>query len=115
MKLLLEKTTLDAITTYLAKCADTGERYKVTVEKYRHNRSLEQNAMLHALFRRIADFTGNSAAEIKDYCCAEFLGEVAYEFNGEVKARAISTSELKTDEFSDLIERVEALAIELGA
>jgi len=70
--------------------------------------------MFHGLCRAIAKETGNSVAEIKDYCKENFLGVSSYEFNGEVKQRLRSTNELTTDEMSELIARTEALAGELG-
>jgi hypothetical protein len=70
--------------------------------------------MFHGLCREIASETGNTVAEIKDYCKENFLGVSSYEFNGEVKHRLLSTNELTTDQMSDLIARTEGLAAELG-
>jgi len=93
---------------------DTAQVHEVIVRPFKHSRSLEQNNMFHGLCRAIAKETGNTVAEIKDYCKENFLGVSSYEFKGEVKQRLRSTNELTTDEMSELIVRTEALASELG-
>ncbi|MCP4466522.1 MAG: hypothetical protein GY813_07225 [Halieaceae bacterium] len=115
MKLLLTETTLAPVQNYVEKCAKSGDKFHVTIKKYKRNRSLEQNAKLHALFRSIANHTGNTVGEIKDYCCTEYLGDKCYEFRGRERTRSIRTSEINTAECADFIERVQQLAAELGA
>jgi len=114
MKLLLTESTLTEIQNYLGKCAETGGKFSIEISKFKKNRSLEQNAKLHALLRVIAEETGNSVADVKEYACAAFLGEITYEFKGQKRTRTRSTSELTTDECADFIERLQALASELG-
>ena len=114
MKLLLTQKSLTQIQEYLSKCVESDERFLVTVGKYKSNRSLEQNAKLHGLLRDIAQFTGNTVGEIKDYVCGEFLGEQTYEWQGQTRTRRVPTSELSVTEFGELIERVQQLAVELG-
>jgi len=45
----------------------TGQALTVTLTKFRRPRTLEQNSKLHALFRELAEHTGYSESEIKDY------------------------------------------------
>lgn len=110
----LSRTSLEATVNSIKQVWDTNEVHEIIVRPYKHSRSLEQNNMFHGLCRAIAKETGNSVAEIKDYCKENFLGVSSYEFNGEVKQRLRSTNELTTDEMSELIARTEALASELG-
>lgn len=106
--------TLESIYAYMARIVADGSTFDVRVGKPTTKRSVEQNAALHGLIRSIANFTGNSVDEIKDYVCETYLGQVTYEFNGEERTRARRTSELSTAECADLISQVQALAAELG-
>lgn len=110
----LSRTSLEATVNHIKQVWETKEVHEIIVRPYKHSRSLEQNNMFHGLCRAIAKETGNSVAEIKDYCKENFLGVSSYEFNGEVKQRLRSTNELTTDEMSELIARTDALAGELG-
>lgn len=108
------KFSFDQTVNLIQQVWDTSHTHEVIVRPYKYSRSLEQNNMFHGLCREIASETGNTVAEIKDYCKENFLGVSSYEFNGEVKHRLLSTNELTTDQMSDLIARTEGLAAELG-
>jgi len=108
------RNSFEATVNSIRQAWDTAQTHEVIVRPYKYSRSLDQNNMFHGLCRAIAKETGNSVAEIKDYCKENFLGVSSYEFNGEVKQRLRSTNELTTDEMSELIARTEALAGELG-
>ena len=83
---------------------------------YKSSRSIEQNNLLHSWIRAIAEETGHSVEEIKDYVCSEYLGSREYlGINGTPKSRLVTTSELSVEEMSALIERVTELGAQVGA
>ena len=90
--------------------------YEVIVRPYKSSRSMEQNNLLHSWLREIAEETGHTVEEIKDYVCSEYLGSREYlGINGTPKRRLVTTSELSVEEMSALIERVAQLGAEVGA
>ena len=90
--------------------------YEVIVRPYKSSRSIEQNNLLHSWIRAIAEETGHSVEEIKDYVCSEYLGSREYlGINGTPKSRLVTTSELSVEEMSALIERVTELGAQVGA
>ena len=89
---------------------------EVVLRSYKKNRSLEQNDMFHGWCGAIADSTGHTKAEIKDILVETVFGVEEYlNLNGEVRSRVRSTSDLNTNEMSDLIERTIQVGAELGA
>ena len=89
--------------------------YEVIVRPYKSRRSIEQNNLLHSWLREIAQETGHTVEEIKDYVCSEYLGSREYlGINGTPKRRLVTTSELSVEEMSALIERVAQLGAEQG-
>ena len=90
--------------------------YEVVIRPYKSHRSLEQNNLLHSWLRAIAEETGHTVEEMKDYICSEYLGTRQYiGINGTPKRRLMTTSELSVEEMSALIERVAQLGSEVGA
>ena len=95
---------------------DGDTPYEVIVRPYKSSRSIEQNNLLHSWIRAIAEETGHSVEEIKDYVCSEYLGSREYlGINGTPKSRLVTTSELSVEEMSALIERVTELGAQVGA
>jgi methyl-accepting chemotaxis protein len=75
---------------------------------------VEQNNLFHAIIRALAESTGHSVEEIKEYVSQEYLGSVEYTgLDGTPRTRVRSTSELDVEEMSGLIERVKQLANQL--
>ena len=94
---------------------DGDTPYEVVVRPYKSNRSMEQNNLLHSWLREIAQETGHTVEESKDYVCSEYLGSREYlGINGTPKRRLVTTSELSVEEMSALIERVAQLGAEQG-
>ena len=90
--------------------------YEIIIRPYKSSRSIEQNNLLHSWLRAIAEETGHTVDEIKDYVCSEYLGSVEYlGLNGTPKRRLVTTSELSVEEMSALIERVIQLGAQMGA
>jgi hypothetical protein len=86
-----------------------GKRVRVSVRKYRRNRSLDQNALFHGLIcREIAKHTGHSVDEIKEilkFKFARVMGDDGLEY---IKP----THLMDTREMSDLCERAVEWAAE---
>jgi len=90
--------------------------HEIIIRPYKSSRSIEQNNLLHSWLRAIAEETGHTVEEIKDYVCSEYLGSREYlGLNGSPKRRLVATSELSVEEMSALIERVTQLGAEVGA
>ena len=89
--------------------------YEIVIRPHKSSRSIEQNNLLHSWLREIAEETGHTVEEIKDYVCSEYLGSREYlGINGTPKRRLVTTSELSVEEMSALIERVAQLGAEQG-
>jgi ketosteroid isomerase-like protein len=80
-------------------------------------KSTSQRNTLHMWFGEIADQTGSSIQEVKDFLVEEFLGTEQTEItfpNGRrvVRERLKSTERLSRAAYTDLMERVQAWAAE---
>tara|TARA_R110000824_G_scaffold180546_3_gene361023 strand:+ start:3078 stop:3458 length:381 start_codon:yes stop_codon:yes gene_type:complete len=92
-----------------------GKEQEVIIREHKNSRSVEQNNLFHAIIRAIADSTGHSVEEIKEYVCQEYLGTVEYTgLDGSERSRVKSTSELDVEGMSGLIERVKQLGDQLN-
>lgn len=84
---------------------------RVTIERFRPLRNLDQNAKWHAMVSEIAEQTGNDVkstkADIKQLFCPQVEG-----LRGVMRPQ--STSKLSTVQFADLIEQTFALGVEYG-
>lgn len=91
-----------------------GKKQEVIIREHKNSRSVEQNNLFHAIIRALAESTGHSVEEIKEYVSQEYLGSVEYTgLDGTPRTRVRSTSELDVEEMSGLIERVKQLANQL--
>ena len=94
---------------------DLSKPWKVTIAPYKRSRSLEQNALYWKVISAIAEDTGNSKDAVHEWVRQRFLPPELVEINGEVRETRRSTTKLKVDEMSDLIDRVIAWAqVDLG-
>ena len=84
-----------------------GKQHEVTIKVRR--RSNPQNDLFHVLCRSVADKTGHSEREVKDWAKSEFIGSQIVEIAGKPISRLRETSSLDENEFSLLIQRMEAL------
>ncbi len=85
----------------------------VEIRPYKPPRSLEQNARMHSMFRQLANFTGYSESEIKDYCKSE-VGPHKVIAIDQVKDVPKGTSEYSKLEASDMIEHLYRIGAEVG-
>jgi len=46
---------------------DTAKRYVIDIREWRPRRSLPQNAIWHGILQRVANATGNSLEDVKEY------------------------------------------------
>lgn len=92
----------------------TGQPLTVTLTKFYRPRTLDQNALMHVLFRQLAEHTGHTEAEIKDYFKAEFGPSKAIEIAGAIKVIPMGTSEYKLDQCNAMITRIHQVAAECG-
>ena len=90
------------------------KKQEVIIREHKNSRSVEQNNLFHAILRALAESTGHSVEEIKEYVSQEYLGSVEYTgLDGTPRTRVRGTSELDVEEMSGLIERVKQLANQL--
>lgn len=78
----------------------------ISVSTYRPPRSLEQNSLLHLLFRQVADHVGRPEAEIKDIFKHQFGPHKRVRLNDIERIVPKGTSEYNKQELSDMIEIV---------
>ena len=85
---------------------DPNRKWRVVIKEYRKQRSLYQNAYIHAVpLMLISEHTGYSINEIKEYLCGEFMGWEDYEMFGEIHKRPIkTTSQMNTKQMTEFIE-----------
>jgi len=90
----------------------TDPPHAVTIAEYRAKRTLDQNAFLHAVpLRLIADHTGYSIEDIKEYLLGEAFGWEEYTILGKHQTRPVKrSSELNVKEFGWFLDWIEAWA-----
>lgn len=92
---------------------DLRKPYVVTIEEYHPQRSLDQNAFLHAVpLRLLSDATGFETEEMKDYLLGEAFGWDESEVFGRKVTRPLRrSSSLSTKEFTWFLEWIEQWAM----
>jgi hypothetical protein len=90
----------------------TGQPLTVTLENFKRPRTVDQNSKLHVLFRELANHTGYTEKEIKDYFKSEYGPSKAIEIAGEMRVIPKGTSEYTIDELNDMIDRVQQVSAE---
>lgn len=84
------------------------------LEEYSPRRSLDQNAFLHAVpLRILADETGHSIEDIKEYLLGEAFGwQDSAVFGTKVQRPVKRSSQLTTKEFSWFLDWIESWAVQ---
>lgn len=92
---------------------DLSKPWVVEINEYRSPRSVEQNAYLHAVpLKLIAEHTGYSVDELKDYLLMEAFGTIEKDVMGTRIVRpAKRSSDLNTKEFSWFMEWIASWAM----
>jgi hypothetical protein len=89
--------------------------WRVQFMPYRAKRSHEQNALLWALYSKIAEGTGYTAEEVHEAMKRKFIPPKFIEIGEEQIAVPGSSAKLDVREFSEFVERVQEFAAsELG-
>lgn len=91
-----------------------GKAWQVTVKPFERDRTLAQNAKIHAMIRDLALFTGYTEKQMKDICKAQFAPFVERKIGENVVHTAKGTSEMTVLEMSNFIEALQALAADIG-
>ena len=89
------------------KQAEQGKHYELLIRRPR--RSNPQNDYWHTLIRQVADKTGYTVEEAKFWVKGEILGYEMVTIHGKGIAQPRPSSDLTTDEMSELIERTEVI------
>ena len=90
---------------------EQGKIYECHIQRKR--RSNPQNDYWHTMLHGIANSTGHSFDEVKDWVKSECLGAQAVEISERTILRPRASSTLTEDEMSLLIQRTEVLHAEL--
>jgi len=80
----------------------------VECKQYRKKRTLPQNSLLHLWCTCVADETGSTLYDIKEYVRDKWVPEVEYKVFGEARTRKLSTAELDTKQFSEVLSAFDA-------
>lgn len=90
-------------------CNGLGEQFDpqlIEIKPYKPPRTNEQNALLHVLFREVANHVGRSEDEIKDIFKYQYGHMKRIELFGSVTYVPKGTSEYNKQELSDMVEQV---------
>jgi len=106
----ITQSNLDEINQNIDKALalyEQGSPYELLIRRPR--RSNEQNDYWHSLIRQVADKTGYTVEEAKFWVKGEILGYEMVTIHGKGIAQPRPSSDLTTDEMSELIERTEVI------
>lgn len=87
--------------------------YRVTIEKYKKNRSNAQSRLYWMWLNIISDETGNSAENLHEILKLKFLGTEKIQSLGYSIEIPKSTTKLTTQEFTDYLDKIEVLALSI--
>lgn len=88
--------------------------YEVVIKPYKKDRSAAQNRLMWEYITTLADYTGNSKDDMHEILKLRFLGSETITALGYKIERPRSTTKLTTAEFTDYLDKIDALAIQLG-
>jgi TusA-related sulfurtransferase len=92
---------------------EQGQTLDVTIDKPKIKRNLSQNALLHAMFQKIAKFDNNNDIARTKWQILIHLGYYnEFEIKGRLEKLPISTSKLEMKEFAELVDKVNHFAWE---
>lgn len=87
--------------------------YRVTIEPYKKNRSNAQSRLYWMWLGIIGDDTGNSPENLHEILKLKFLGTEKINSLGYSIEIPKSTTKLTTQEFTDYLDKIEALALSI--
>jgi hypothetical protein len=118
--------TLEDLDDFCSKAAVsgvlTGKPMTITLEKFKRPRTNDQNAKLHVLFRELAEHTGHSPEEIKEFFKQEFGPKAAiklkvpmtHAYASTRRMVPVSTTLYSVDQLNEMIERVYQVGAQAG-
>ena len=101
----------------------SGMDIEISFKRWRKSRTLKQNALFHAYVHEISDQTKMSAERVKRAIKAQFLTVDILDYDGvpmtnpatgEVLKEVRDTSDLNTEEMSELCENVKIWVMDFG-
>lgn len=114
MKFILRDRQIQARALEAIQGLDLAQPWEVVVRPFKPRKTDPQRNTLHLWLRVMADETGHSIEELKHYIKEEFLGFEETLVMGRPYRVLRSTEDLNRAEYADLLDRVSALAAELG-
>lgn len=111
--ILIDDARRDNCLNYI-RGLNLGKRMQVEIKPYRKNRSQAQNRTMWAWINTLADHTGYSPDELHEMFKQRFLGFHHKEIMGETVLIAKSTTKLSTHEFAEYMNKIEAVAAQMG-
>lgn len=87
--------------------------YRVTIEPYKKDRTNAQNRLMWMWLGIIAKDTGNSAENLHEIFKLKFLSTERIQSLGYDIEIPKSTTKLTTQEFTDYLDKIEALALSI--
>ena len=98
-------------------CSEFGPNWEpqtIEIKRFKPQRSLPQNAKLHAMIRELALEIGYSEDDLKDYFKSCFGPKKIVRLMDEERLIPMSTTEYNRVEMADMIGHVERIGAELG-
>lgn len=87
---------------------DTRRPWELCLKPYRRLRTLNQNRRYWKLLQIASQETGNDAEDLHEFFKGKYLEPVTVSMGNEARIVPSSTTRLKTDEFSEYVNRVES-------
>ncbi len=88
--------------------------YRVTIKKYKKDRSYAQNRLMWMWLGIISNDTGESPENLHEIFKLKFLGTEKIQSLGYNIEIPKSTTRLTTQEFTDYLDKIEALAMSIN-
>ena len=85
---------------------DSGKPFTIEIKPFKQPRTLSQNAKIHAMFNELAEATGHTPNEIKEYIKSEFCPRKTIEIGGRIIDVPMGTSELSAAQMSNFVENI---------
>ena len=99
---------------YSLQGTDLTEPKLLEVKRYRPPRSLPQNAKLHVMIGELADHTGYSPSELKEWLKLEYGIYQKITISGKSANIPLSTASYTKQQMAELIGHIERIGAELG-
>lgn len=112
MRFTLTKNNLDTLLSKL-KNLDFTKLWRVEVNEFKHNRSVEQNKRLWKLYSAIGDYLGYTPEEMHELLKYKFLSEEK-EIKNEKVVHIRSTATLNTEEMAEYQKQIQWWASDYG-